>query len=73
MTEADGTPFTALDTAAGTAGVRAGTSVLPALPQAHNGRISIDAEGMVRLPDGSFYVSDEYGPYIFKFGADGRL
>ena len=43
------------------------------MPQAFNGRLSIDAEGIVRLPDGSFYISDEYGPYIFKFSADGKL
>ncbi len=73
LTEADGTPFTALDTAAGTAGVRAASGTLPAMPQAFNGRLSIDAEGIVRLPDGSFFISDEYGPYIFKFGADGKL
>ena len=64
LNEANGTPFTALDTAAGTAGVRAATATLPPLPQGYNGRISIDAEGIVRLPDGSFYISDEYGPYI---------
>jgi hypothetical protein len=70
LTDASGTPFTALDTAAGEAGVRAGT---PPLPQAFNGRLSIDAEGIALLPDGSFYVSDEYGPYIFRFSAEGRL
>ena len=73
LTEADGTPFTALDTAAGTAGVRAATATLPPMPQGFNGRISIDAEGIARLPDGSFYISDEYGPYIYRFGADGKL
>lgn len=73
LTEPDGTPFTALDTAAGTAGVRAATATLPVMPQAFNGRLSLDAEGIVRLPDGSFYISDEYGPYIYKFSADGKL
>ncbi|MBL9201089.1 MAG: esterase-like activity of phytase family protein [Opitutaceae bacterium] len=73
LTEANGTPLTALDTAAGAAGVRAAAGGLPPLPQAFNGRLSIDAEGIARLPDGSFYVSDEYGPYIFKFSATGVL
>lgn len=73
LTEADGTPFTALDTAAGNAGVRPASGALPPLPQGFNGRVSIDAEGMVRLPDGSFFISDEYGPYIYKFAADGKL
>ncbi len=73
LTEANGTPFTALDTAAGAAGVRAATGSLPALPQGFNGRLSIDAEGIVRLPDGTLYISDEYGPYIYKFSAAGVL
>lgn len=73
LTEANGTLFTALDTAAGAAGVRAATGSLPALPQGFNGRLSIDAEGIVRLPDGTLYISDEYGPYIYKFSAAGVL
>lgn len=73
LTEANGTPFTALDTAAGAAGVRAAAGTLPAMPQGFNGRLSIDAEGIVRLSDGSFFISDEYGPYIYKFAADGKL
>jgi hypothetical protein len=70
FSESNGTPMTSLDpTSAGT-GTRAG---FPALPQAFNGRLSLDAEGIVVNPDGTLWVSDEYGPYIFKFGADGRL
>ncbi len=69
-TEADGTPLTSYDpTPAGT-GARAG---FPALPQAFNGRLALDAEGIVVNPDGTLWVSDEYGPYLFKFAADGRL
>ena len=56
-------------TSAGT-GTRAG---LPAMPQAFNGRLALDAEGIVVNADGSIWVSDEYGPYIFRFTADGRL
>ena len=70
FTESDGTPMTSLDpTSAGT-GTRAG---LPAMPQAFNGRLALDAEGIVVNADGSIWVSDEYGPYIFRFTADGRL
>lgn len=70
FTESDGTPMTSLDpTPAGT-GTRAG---LPAMPQAFNGRLALDAEGIVVNADGSIWVSDEYGPYIFRFTADGRL
>ena len=32
----------------------------------------IDSEGLVVLDDGSFWVSDEYGPFLAKFSADGR-
>ncbi|MCS5719603.1 esterase-like activity of phytase family protein [Herbiconiux sp. CPCC 205763] len=31
-----------------------------------------DSEGLVAMPDGTFYVSDEYGPYIAHFDADGK-
>jgi hypothetical protein len=30
-----------------------------------------DSEGLVAMPDGSFWVSDEYGPYIVHFNAAG--
>lgn len=30
-----------------------------------------DSEGLVALPDGTFWVSDEYGPYITHFDAHG--
>ncbi|RDB14587.1 hypothetical protein Hypma_016289 [Hypsizygus marmoreus] len=35
--------------------------------------LSIDAEGIVSAPDGTFWVSDEYGPYIYRFTASGHL
>jgi hypothetical protein len=31
----------------------------------------IDSEGLVALPDGTFWVSDEYGPYVTHFDANG--
>ena len=31
-----------------------------------------DSEGLVALPDGTFWVSDEYGPYITHFDQNGR-
>jgi hypothetical protein len=31
-----------------------------------------DPEGLVALPDGTFWVSDEYGPFITHFDAGGR-
>lgn len=45
-----------------------------------NGRIirnverrGIDPEGLALAPDGTFWVSDEYGPYLLHFTSDGRL
>ncbi|MFD8249051.1 esterase-like activity of phytase family protein [Nocardia sp. NPDC059691] len=31
----------------------------------------IDSEGLVAMPDGSFWVSDEYGPFVVHFDANG--
>ncbi|KAK5088389.1 hypothetical protein LTR05_002607 [Lithohypha guttulata] len=36
-------------------------------------RPSLDSEGLVIMPDGTMYVSDEYGDYIYHFAADGKL
>lgn len=33
----------------------------------------LDSEGLVLMPDGTMYVSDEYGDYIYHFTADGNL
>lgn len=68
LVEASGTPLTSLDPTV--SGSRAGT---PPLPQAFNGRIAIDPEGLALLPDGTFFVSDEYGPYLYRFAASGTL
>ncbi|EED20789.1 conserved hypothetical protein [Talaromyces stipitatus ATCC 10500] len=35
--------------------------------------MSLDSEGLVLGVDGTFWVSDEYGPYIYQFSADGLL
>ena len=45
----------------------------PELPQAFNGKLSLDAEGIVILRDGTRLVSDEYGPSIYRFARSGRL
>jgi hypothetical protein len=36
-------------------------------------RVSVDSEGLVLNTDGSFWVSDEYGPYIYKFSSSGKM
>lgn len=43
------------------------------MPQARNGKIALDPEAIVRLADGSYFVSDEYGPYIYRFSAEGKM
>ncbi|KAI9894491.1 MAG: hypothetical protein M1814_003249 [Vezdaea aestivalis] len=35
--------------------------------------VPLDPEGLVLGPEGSFYVSDEYGPYIYKFSSSGKM
>jgi hypothetical protein len=32
----------------------------------------LDTEGLAALPDGTFWISDEYGPYMVHFDATGR-
>ena len=36
-----------------------------------NDEFGLDSEGLVALKDGSFWVSDEYGPHIVHFDANG--
>jgi len=69
LTEANGKPLTGLDPTQ----VRAATGGFPALPQTEGGKISLDPEAVVYMPDGSFFISDEYTPGIFRFSADGKL
>lgn len=69
-------PFSGLDPVPGglaSGGARAATSLLPELPQAFNGKLSLDAQGIVLLPDGSRLISDEYGPSIYRFAATGQF
>lgn len=69
-TETDGTPLTSLDPTPTGSGTRPG---FPPLPVAHNRRISLDAEGIVINADGTHWVGDEYGPYLYQFSAKGIL
>ncbi|KAI1371475.1 esterase-like activity of phytase-domain-containing protein [Hypoxylon crocopeplum] len=36
-------------------------------------RLAVDAEGLYVNEDSSFWVSDEYGPYVYLFGPDGKM
>jgi len=40
---------------------------------AMQGKLALDNEAIARLPDGTMFISDEYGPNIYRFSADGHL
>jgi hypothetical protein len=66
---ADGTPYSGRVNTQATTGetiVDLDGNVLPA------DQTGYDSEGLVALPDGTFWVSDEYGPFITHFDARGR-
>jgi hypothetical protein len=69
LTVAAGQSLTGLDPD----GIRRAANGFPDLPQASNGRVSIDSESLALLPDGSFFIGDEYGPYVYRFSPAGRL
>ena len=71
LTDAAGEPMSGLDPVEG--GVRPAAGAIPALPQTANGRVALDPEAVVLLADGSFFISDEYGPYIYHFSPAGKM
>ncbi len=72
LRDAAGQPFTGKDPGAGIV-TRKGIAYPSPAAGEGAGHISMDSEGLARLPDGSgFYVSDEYGPGIFLFDRQGR-
>lgn len=82
LTGPDGNPTTGLDADATGNASYPGFPPLPAATYTGDGfggpgkggkRISIDAEGLALAQDGGFWVSDEYGPYVYKFSASGRM
>ncbi|OCB87488.1 hypothetical protein A7U60_g5393 [Sanghuangporus baumii] len=56
-------------------GVRQPFLGFPELPIASESfnHLSADCEGLVLNADGTFWMSDEYGPYIYKFAPSGHL
>src|SRR5262245_66248333 len=66
LTGAAGQSLTGLDPD----GIRRAANGFPDLPQASNGRVSIDSESLALLPDGSFFIGDEYGPYVYRFSPE---
>jgi hypothetical protein len=53
--------------------VQRATPAFPDLPVASNGHISVDDEAVVHVGDGTVWVSDEYGPYVYHYDHDGAL
>ena len=53
--------------------IRPAANGFPDLPLASNGRVSIETESLALLPDGSFFIGDEYGPYLYRFSPTGRM
>jgi len=67
--QAGGQPTTGLDPT----GVRKGIFGSPDLPIAGNGHVPVDDEGVVFVGDGTVWISEEYGPYIYHYARDGQL
>src|SRR5262249_51500062 len=66
---ADGTPFSGrVSTLASTGEVITDLNGNVLAPDPNG----FDSEGLVALADGTFWVSDEYGPFIAHFDATGR-
>jgi hypothetical protein len=53
--------------------VRAAAGGFPALPVGTGGRISVDNETVIYPGNGTMWVSDEYGPYVYHYTVGGNL
>jgi len=72
LTDFNGSPFTGWDPGTGT--IVENGFLLPSPASGDGaGKVSLDAEAVVFLADGSFYISDEYAASIYYFDKDGRL
>jgi hypothetical protein len=69
LTDPQGASTTGLDPT----GVRPAQDGLPDLPVAANGHVSLDNEAVAPSATGGFWVSDEYGPYIYRYDPQGRM
>jgi hypothetical protein len=66
---ADGTPYNGLVNSQASTGETIEDLNGKPLPTSPNG---YDSEGIVAMKDGSFWVSDEYGPFITHFDSKGK-
>lgn len=55
------------------AGARPASGNFPILPVASNGALSVDAEGIALMNDGTFWISEEYGPSVYHIAANGTI
>jgi hypothetical protein len=69
LRDADGAVTTGLDPT----GVRPAARGLPDLPLAPNGHVSMDNEALALPADGTIWIGDEYGAYIYHFNAIGEM
>ncbi len=69
LADATGAPYSGLANSENPRGQRIVNLTGGQLPTDPNG---YDPEGLVALADGTFWVSDEYGPFITHFDATGR-
>lgn len=67
-----GKPFTGMDPGANVI-TRGGVRYPSPASGEGAGQISLDSEAIAYLPDGSFYVSDEYAAGIYRFDKTGKL
>lgn len=73
LTDENGQPFTGSDPYIGTRTLFGRPAPSPAAGKLGAGLISLDAEAIAFRRDGSFYLSEEYGPSIYYFNAQGRM
>ena len=82
LTDPKGTPVTGLDPDVKGGAHFPGFPLLPLATFTGDGfgrpgpggkRVSLDTEGIVLAKDGGYWISDEYGPYIYYFSARGEM
>jgi hypothetical protein len=82
LTGPDGEPTTGLDPDFTGGATYPGFPILPAATYTGDGfggsgpggkRVCLDPEGIVLSPGGGFWISDEYGPYLYKFDNKGKM
>jgi hypothetical protein len=71
LKDATGKPLTGLPNPAGQGGTGETALDLSGKPLGTDPN-GLDSEGLVALADGTFWVSDEYGPYLVHFDATGK-